>query len=69
MPAKSKAQQKFFGMVHAYQTGDMPDASSAVQNVAKSISKKDAEDIASTKHKGLPKKVRQEIIEILQEHI
>ena len=69
MPAKSKAQQKFFGMVRAYQTGEMPDASSAVKNVAKSISKKDAEDFASTKHKGLPKKVRQEIIEILQEHV
>ena len=69
MPAKSKAQQKFFGMVHAYQAGDMKDASPAIKKVAKSISNKDAEDIASTKHKELPKKVRQEIIEILQEHI
>jgi len=69
MPAKSKAQQKFFGMVHAYQKGDMKDASPAIKKVATSISNKDAEDIASTKHKGLPKKVRQEIIEILQEHI
>ena len=69
MPAKSKAQQKFFGMVRSYQTGDMKDASPAIKKVAKSISKKDAEDFASTKHKGLPKKVRQEIIEILQEHI
>jgi len=69
MPAKSKTQQKFFGMVRAYQTGDMKDASPAIKKVAKTISKKDAEDIASTNHKGLPKKVRQEIIEILQEHI
>jgi hypothetical protein len=59
MPAKSKAQQRFMGMVHAAQKGEKP-ASKAVAKVAKSIKKKDAEDFASTKHKGLPKKVKQE---------
>ena len=58
MPAKSKAQQRFMGMVHATQKGEKP-ASAKVAKVAKSIKKKDAEDFASTKHKGLPKKVKQ----------
>ena len=56
MPAKSKAQQKFMGMVHAAQKGDKA-ASAKVAKVAKRMKKKDAEDYASTKHKGLPKKV------------
>ena len=55
MPAKSKSQQRFFGMVHACQkTGDC--ASSKIKKVAGDISHKDADDFASTKHKGLPEK-------------
>ena len=57
MPAKSKKQQRFMGMVHAAQKGEKP-ASGKVAKVAKSIKKGDAEDFASTKHKGLPNKVR-----------
>jgi len=56
MPAKSKKQQRFFGMVHARQKGEDV-GGPEVEKVAKSISKKDAEDFASTKHKGLPEKV------------
>ena len=56
MPAKSKAQQKFMGMVHGAQKGEKP-ASAKVAKVAKRMKKKDAKDYASTKHKGLPKKV------------
>ena len=56
MPAKSKAQQKFMGMVHAAQKGDKA-ASAKVAKVAKRMKKKDAEDYASTKHKGKPEKV------------
>ena len=59
MPAKSNKQQKFMGMVHAAQKGEKP-ASARVAKVAKSIKKKDAEDFASTKHKGKPEKVKQE---------
>ena len=58
MPAKSKAQQRLFGMVHAYQKGELKDASKEIKDIAKSISKKDAEDFAETKHKGLPNKVK-----------
>ena len=59
MPAKSKAQQQFMGIVHAMQKGQLPVKGDAGQ-IAKSIKKKDAEAFASTKHKGLPKKVKKE---------
>jgi hypothetical protein len=53
--AVSKKQQKFMGMVHAAQKGEKP-ASKEVGKVAKTMKKKDAEDFAKTKHKGLPEK-------------
>jgi hypothetical protein len=53
--AVSKKQQKFMGMVHTAQKGEKP-ASKEVAKVAKDMKKKDAEDFASTKHKGLPEK-------------
>jgi hypothetical protein len=56
MPAKSKKQQRFFGMVHAAQKGELKDASSEVKKVAKDIDPEDAGDFAATKHKGLPEK-------------
>ena len=57
--AKSKAQQRFFGMVHAMQQGKkVPGASKELKNVAKGIGKSDAEDFAKTKHKGLPQHVK-----------
>lgn len=55
--AVSRKQQKFMGMVHAAQKGKKP-ASTEVAKVAKTMKKKDAEDFASTKHKGLPEKVK-----------
>lgn len=55
--AESKSQQKFMGMVHATQKGEMPDASGAVAKAAKEMKPDDVEDFASTKHKGLPEKV------------
>lgn len=57
--AKSKAQQRFMGMVHAAQQGEEP-ASKEVAKVAKSMKKSDAEDYASTKHKGKPEHVKEE---------
>jgi hypothetical protein len=53
--AVSKKQQRFMGMVHAAQKGEKP-ASKEVAKTAKGMGKKDAEDFASTKHKGLPEK-------------
>jgi hypothetical protein len=57
--AVSKKQQRFMGMVHAAQKGEKP-ASKEVAKVAKGMGKKDAEDFASTKHKGLPEKKKPE---------
>lgn len=56
--AVSKKQQKFMGMVHAAQKGEKP-ASKEVGKVAKTMKKSDAKDFASTKHKGLPEKVKE----------
>ena len=61
--AVSKKQQKFMGMVHSAQKGEKP-ASKEVAKVAKTMKKGDAEDFASTKHKGLPeKKAKKEEVE------
>lgn len=82
MPSKSKSQQRLFGMVHAYQKGDLDlkdlDTSLAkkIKSIAdgkkkktgdkrektKGITKKAAEEYASTKHKGLPQKVEEKIL-------
>ena len=53
MPAKSKAQQRFMGMVHAAQKGEGV-ASPEVAQAAKSMSKKSATEFANTKQGGLP---------------
>ena len=63
MPAASKQQQKFFGVVKAMQAGDLP-KKGAAGKVAKDMSKKDVDKYASTKHKGLPKKVKQETMKV-----
>ena len=70
MPSKSQAQQKFMGMVHALKKGEMDpkDASPELKKAAQSMKKSDAKDFASTKHKGLPKKVKQEILNKLKEY-
>ena len=57
--ATSKKQQKFMGMVHATQKGEKA-PSKEVAKVAKTMKKGDAEDFASTKHKGLPEKKKSE---------
>ena len=60
MPAVSKKQQRFFGMVRAAQKGEMKNPSSEVSDVASEISMKDAKKFAKTKHKGLPEKKKVE---------
>ena len=59
MPAQSKSQQRFFGVVKAMQKGDIPKKGRAGK-IAKTMSKKDVDDFASTKHKGKPEKVKRE---------
>ena len=58
MPAKSKQQQKFFGVVKSMQKGDIPKKGEAGE-VADDMTKKEVDKMASTKHKGLPKKIKE----------
>ena len=60
MPASSKAQQRFFGVVKSMQKGDKPKEGEAGK-IAKQMSKKDVDKYASTKHKGKPEKVKREM--------
>ena len=60
MPAVSKKQQRFFGMVRATQKGEMETPSSEVAKAAASMSKSDVKKIASTKHDKLPEKKMEE---------
>jgi hypothetical protein len=57
--AVSKKQQRFMGMVHAAKKGEKP-ASKEVARAAKGISAKEADKFASTKHKGLPEKAKED---------
>jgi len=68
MPAVSKAQQRFMGMVHAADKGETP-ASPEVAKVSKDMKDSDAKDFASTKHAGLPDKVREQIKSVVREVI
>jgi len=65
MPAVSKKQQKFMGIVHGLQKGTVKpsEVSKKAQNVAKDMKPKAATDFASTKHKGLPSKVKKENVD------
>jgi hypothetical protein len=65
LPAKSKKQQRFFGMVHGLQKGttDPKDVSKKVRKVARSIDPDDAKKFAKTKHKGLPMRVKKEVVQ------
>jgi hypothetical protein len=57
MPAKSKKQQRYMGMLyHCKETGDCPNDD--VKDKAKRIKKKVVRDFAETKHKSLPEKVK-----------
>ena len=57
MPAVSKAQQKFFGIVRAIQKGEMaPTTPETAKKAAADMKKSDVKKFASTKHKGLPDK-------------
>ena len=57
MPAVSRAQQKFFGIVRAIQKGEMAPTTPETAKAAADMKKKDVKDFASTKHKKLPEKV------------
>lgn len=61
--AKSKAQQRLFGMARAVQKGDLPASKvgGAVKKIAKTVNPDDVEDFASTKHDDLPDKINENL--------
>jgi len=73
MPAVSRAQQHFFGMVHALKKGTLKMSSlpsslvGKLQTAAKSISGKAAKDFAKTKSKKLPQHVTESVEFVLPE--
>lgn len=58
MPSKSKSQQRLMGWVYSVMRGDTKNAPKKIKDIAKSMKKKDVRDLASTKHKGLPAKIK-----------
>ena len=56
MPAVSKKQQRFFGIVRAIQKGEMAATTPETAKAAADMKKSDVKDFASTKHKKLPEK-------------
>ena len=67
MPAVSKKQQRFFGMVRAAQKGEMKNPSKEVSDVAGDISMKDAKKFAKTKHRGLPE-VKESVMDLVRKY-
>jgi hypothetical protein len=63
MPAVSKKQQKFFGIVRAVQKGEMAPTTPETAKAAADMKKSDVKKFASTKHKGLPekKKIKEQV--------
>ncbi|RTL07843.1 DUF3008 family protein [Candidatus Dependentiae bacterium] len=59
MPAVSKAQQRFMGMVHAMQKGKFHGKPSKhLTDAAESMNKTDVKHFAETKHEGLPEHMK-----------
>ena len=61
--ATSKSQQRLFGMVHAYNKGELDDSDvdgdlyNKIKKIANGMTKKDAKKMAKTDHDDLPNKV------------
>lgn len=62
MPAKSKAQQRAAGAALAAKRGDEPvkDLQGASRSMYKSMTEKELEDLAATKLKGKPERVKRD---------
>ena len=68
MPAVSKKQQRFFGIIRAIKKGVFKGKKTPeIQRAASSISDKDSKKMASTKHKGLPEKIKEDYVKELED--
>ena len=68
MPALSQQQQKIMGMALAYKRGNASglEVSTKIKQIAGGMSEKELEKFASTKHKGIPKKVGENKIKVTE---
>jgi hypothetical protein len=71
MPSLSQQQQKLMGLALSYKRGKVSssEVSKSVRQLANSMSEKELEAFAGTKHKGLPKKVSEYKKSITREEI
>lgn len=72
--AKSKAQQRLFGMAYAVKTGDLDldnidddEIREKIQNLVDSLSQEKLREYAATKHNDLPDRVTNEMVKNLSE--
>ena len=70
-PAKSKAQQRLFGIARAVQKGDRPasSVSDPAKMIAKKVKKREVDKFASTPSKNLPDRVKKEMKAAIREII
>lgn len=65
MPSVSKSQQRLMGQAYAYKTGELKSKdlntkyADEIKDLAKSMTKKQLKDFASTKHSKLPNKIKE----------
>lgn len=68
MPATSRTQQRLMGQALAYKRGEIksgdlnPQYADEIKKIAKSMTQKQLRDFAKTKHKNLPEKVEERIL-------
>ena len=67
MPSTSKTQQRLFGWALACKNGESTNCPVNVKKLADSMSADELEKYASTSHKELPEKVKEGIVECIQE--
>jgi hypothetical protein len=66
MPSVSQAQQRLMGQAYALKIGELktsdldPQYRDQIKDLADSMTRKDLEDFAKTKHTGLPNKVNED---------
>lgn len=65
MPAQSKKQRRFMGMVEAKKSGKMKDVSGAVNAAAESMSMPEVQKFSRTKEKGLPVRKKKNILRVM----
>ena len=73
--SSSKSQQRLFGMVHAYNNGDLKksdvnsDLYDKVKKIANGMTQDDVEDLAKTDHDDLPEKVPTDELHDILNHL